>query len=506
MLTVTPQQMKFLESEADRNGNSFEMLMETAGKKLAEKITEMLSGSPEKNVLFLCGSGNNAGDCFVAARYLENTDINCTAALLCGQPKTDISRLNFDRMKNTRILNGSEAVIEKIRSGGISLVADGVFGTGFHGEIPPDIAEIFSMCSGLNVLAVDVPSGGNCKTGAVSEGILNAAETVTFGFLKFGMTQYPLRTCCGKITVSDIGIPESYAESFDCVIRQTDMAFAKSVIPRKDSASHKGNFGRLLTLCGSETMPGACVMALGGALRSGAGLIQAAVPEKNAPVITASMPEVMLSFLETDDDGFVTDSNYEKITGLSKKASAVLIGCGLGVTESTKKLVKRLVCDIDCPIILDADGINCIADSIDIIKQNRSGIVITPHPAEMARLCSKSTGEIQSDRLEAAAGFAKEYKAVVVLKGAGTVIAKPDMVYVNPSGNPGMAKGGSGDILAGIIASLAAQKIDIFDAAVLGAFVHGLAGDAAAEKLGMQSMTAADIIKNLPEEFKIITE
>ena len=171
-----------------------------------------------------------------------------------------------------------------------------------------------------------------------------------------------------------------------------------------------------------------------------------------------------------------------------------------------KKLVKQLVCDIDCPIILDADGINCISDSIDIIKQNRSGIILTPHPAEMGRLSKKTTAEVQSDRLSTAVDFAEEFNSVVVLKGAGTIIAQTGKVYVNPTGNPGMSKGGSGDVLSGIIASFTAQNINMFDSCVLGAFVHGLAGDKAAEKLSMQSMTATDIIKNLPEVLKMITE
>ena len=198
--------------------------------------------------------------------------------------------------------------------------------------------------------------------------------------------------------------------------------------------------------------------------------------------------------------------NYDRIMEFSKYASAVLIGCGIGMSDSTKKLVKRLISDISCPIILDADGINCISDSIDIIKQNRSGIILTPHPAEMGRLCSRDTADILSDRIGAARDLAEKFNAVVVLKGAGTVIAGSKKTFINTTGNPGMAKGGSGDVLSGIIASLAAQGIDLFESAAAGAYIHGRAGDIAAEKLTMQYMTATDIIKNLPDVFKEITE
>ncbi len=245
-------------------------------------------------------------------------------------------------------------------------------------------------------------------------------------------------------------------------------------------------------------------MSLEAAAKSGAGLVEAAAVKPICGQITSRLPEAMLCPLDADAEGFMGEWNYDIIMNFSKYASAVLIGCGIGMSESTKNLVKRLICDISCPIILDADGINCITDSIDIIKQNRSGIILTPHPAEMGRLCGKDTSEIQADRIGTARDFAKKYNAVVVLKGAGTVIASPEKVFVNTTGNPGMAKGGSGDVLSGIIASLTAQGINIFDSAAAGAYIHGLAGDIAADALTMQCMTATDIIKYLPDVFRKI--
>lgn len=505
MIVVTPNQMKYLESKADSKGNTYEILMETAGEKLSERLYDILKNK-YNSILFLCGNGNNAGDCFVAARCLSGKNIKCVIAMLCGEPKTDISELNFNKLNDTEIIYDKELIKNRIASNSFGLIVAGVFGTGFHGEIPDDIREVFDVCRNAMVIAVDVPSGGNCKTGYVSKGTLKADETVTFGFQKFGMTQYPLKSYCGNINVIDIGISEEFAEDFDCIIKQTNFEYACNIIPKKMPDSHKGIFGRLLLICGSEDMPGACIMAAEAAAKSGVGLLEIAAPKFVLGIIASRLPEAMLCSLETDCEGFINESNYKKILKHSKKASAVLIGCGIGVTESTKKLVKQLVCDIDCPIILDADSINCISDSIDIIKQNRSGIILTPHPAEMGRLSKKTTDEVQSDRLSTAVDFAKEFNSVVVLKGAGTIIAQIGKAYVNPTGNPGMGKGGSGDVLSGIIASFTAQNINMFDSCVLGAFVHGLAGDKAAEKLSMQSMTATDIIKNLPEVFKMITE
>lgn len=506
MIVVTPEQMKFLEAEADRNGNSYEDLMEKAGTGLSEQIIDMLS-YPQKNILFLCGNGNNAGDCFVAARMLEDKAVTCIIALLCGEPKTEISLLNFNRLNKAEVITEHAEVISLLQSDEIDLVIDGVFGTGFHGELPENVREIFSMCEGKKILAVDVPSGGNCKTGTVADGTLKADVTITFAFKKFGMTQYPLKSYCGKTFVTDIGIPQKYSDGFDYVINVTDLEEVKSIIPERKPDSHKGDYGRLLTVCGSETMPGACIMALEAAIRCGVGLVQAAVPRSLMPVIAARIPEVMLLPLETDDDGFITFANFEKIMQASEKATAVLIGCGLGVTEQTKNLVKNLITNINCPIILDADGINCIAGCIDIIKQSKSDIIVTPHPAEMGRLCGKITAEIQSDRLSAALELTKEYENLtVVLKGAGTLTANQKRVNVEITGRPGLAKGGSGDVLAGIISSLTARGISCFDSALTGVCIHGLAGGRASSELTNESMTATDISKYLSEVFKMISD
>ncbi|MGN0620413.1 MAG: NAD(P)H-hydrate dehydratase [Porcipelethomonas sp.] len=499
MLLVTPEQMKILEAESDRCGTSYAQLMENAGKSLADSI-EKVSADPKK-ILFLCGNGNNAGDCFAASRHLSRNGWTVILAMLCGKPKTDISAAAFERSEASQIIWDYDEIYDFLQYGEYSVLADGVFGTGFHGELPEHIKKIFSAAKGFKI-AVDVPSGGDCATGCVSDGTFRADMTVTFAYQKFGTAQYPLKSFCGNILVSDIGIDMKAEKHIDRKICISEYENLKNVIPVKEPDAHKGKFGRLLTVCGSRKMPGACMMSAAAAARCGTGLITVSSVAENIPALSVNLPEIMYEPLISDENGFMKKESAESIIKASEKATAVLIGCGIGVTDGTRHLVKELIRKINCPIILDADGINCIQDSIDIIREKRSGIVITPHPAEMSRLTGKSVSEIQSDRLCCAREFSAEYGVITVLKGAGTIITNGDASFVNPTGNPGMGKGGSGDILSGMIASFAAQGIGLMEAAVLGVYLHGLAGDRAAGKLSMQSMLPTDMLNELPEIFK----
>lgn len=508
MILVTPQQMKHLECQADKNGNTYEMLMDKAGKGLAEKISFYIKTHIKKDVeiVFLCGNGNNGGDCFVAARYLKECGIDSVSAIVCGKPSTEISIHNYLKLNRNNILTDKEKIINMVSSESEKIIVDGVFGTGFHGELPEEIKKIFDACNNCHILAVDVPSGGNCFNGNVSKGTLKANETYTFGFKKTGLEQYPLKQYCGKTSIIDIEIPKDYTKELEKNFFLIDENFVKSVIPSKAPDSHKGNYGKILIICGCEKMPGACVMASEAAARTGVGIVQTASVERVVNVINQRLPEAMTEILKSDSEGYISVDEHEKIIKLSKRADAVLIGCGIGNTKNTAKLVKTLLKEINCPIILDADGINCIADSIDIIKEVGEKLILTPHPAEMGRLCGKTAAEIQSDRLGTVLDFVNNFKCVLVLKGAGTIIAQKSKIAVNPNGNPGMAKGGSGDVLAGIISSLAAQKIPLFEAATAGTFLHGMSGDISAKNKSMQCMLAEDIIENLSGAFKNIIE
>ena len=503
-IIVTPNQMKILEQESDKSGVSYEKLMENAGMALAFELKRVinilccdkkLSRKPE--VIFLCGNGNNAGDCFVSAILLKEMRIDSKILLLNGEPKTELAYLNFKKLKGIPIIREESEMLNILKNSFADIKVDGVFGTGFHGELPDNIKRIFEACQGFKI-AADVPSGGNCKTGAVSESMLKANITVTFGGRKFGTTQYPLKEFCGDIVSVDIGIPLEVYQMLDYPIKELDDHIAKQSIPKRKADSNKGDYGRLINVCGSESMPGAAIMSACAASRCGVGLLTVCTPKQDIPQFAAKLPEAVYLPLDTSANGTYTSGAYEKICQAAEKATCVLIGCGIGVSEDSRILVKKLLLNLNCPIILDADGINCITDCIDIIRQTKSSITLTPHPAEMARLCGVTAAEIQSDRLEYSKCFAKNYHCTVILKGAGTIIASPERAYVCPTGNPGMSKGGSGDVLSGIIASFIAQNIPAY----AGVYIHGKAGDNAAVKRSMQGMLPTDIIDELTGIFK----
>lgn len=304
--------------------------------------------------------------------------------------------------------------------------------------------------------------------------------------------------------MADSGVYESHG-ALDITV--TDRDFAARQICRRTPDSHKGTYGSVLSVTGSRSMPGASVMSAKAALRSGLGILrQCAVPESIA-AFAAAFPEPVYVPVRSGEDGFYSAENAEMLSVLSGKSDALLIGCGLGCTDETKALVRELLINAQCPVVLDADGLNCIADNPDILNLVSQPVVITPHPAEAARLLGTETAEIQKDRLAACIQLSERFPAVVsVLKGAGTITCCGNRVYVNSTGNPGMSTGGSGDVLAGITASLLAQNRNRTPESVLrdtaaAVWIHGRAGDAAAEKLSQFSMLPSDIILALPEVF-----
>lgn len=562
MQIVTPEQMKRIELRSEEMGVSRAELMKNAGKALAELIDEYcreaVSGQPEdKSVVFLAGSGNNGGDCFAAASRLVYRGYRVTVINFCGKPQTELASAAFERLPGERItiitayrsesvkaaieaaeldymtlsrendlsvLTGKKELTplekimleEKKRADDIydalknaDVIADGVFGTGFHGQLDTELASFLSAECSAYKIAVDVPSGGNCMTGEISEGSFSADETLALGAIKTGMTQYPLKSLCGKISVADIGIPSdaynifSEERSFTLLDKDELAGFPRM----RDPDSHKGSFGRVLCITGSSSMRGAAALSALGALKSGAGLVCVASCEKCIDAVSVLAPEATFLPLECDDYGYILfDCNKRMLETELAKADAVLIGCGMGVTPDTAELVRFVAKNANCPIIIDADGINCMASDIDILLKKKTDLILTPHPGEMAGLCGCTAGEINRARFSSAAGFAEKYGVTVVLKGAGTVIAGAHDTSVNQTGNPGMSKGGSGDVLAGMIASFAAQGYDVYDAARFAVYVHGLAGDIAAEKFGHEAMLPRDIIGALSDSFRILSE
>lgn len=503
MIYPTPKQMKTIEENSDKNGVSYRALMENAGEALTMLIykiggeTDISSG-----VVFICGSGNNGGDGFVSARLLAEGGVPVTVVLACGDPSTELAAVEYCELSGAGsidVLNLNDN-IEKVfsRFSEAAVIVDCVFGTGFHGFLPPQIKACFSFAErcGAIKIAADVPSGGDCLRGTVSEGTMKCAYTVTFGYKKVGMLMQPLEEYCGKIIAADIGFTEKCVHGLDYLPTLFTEKDASEMLPKRAKNAHKGDFGRLLNIAGSARMSGAAALSTKAALRSGAGLVTLATTETVISRIAGAMPEAMYLPLEADA------KNSDIILKECENKNAVSVGCGLSVTEGTKAIVKKVIKNAACPIILDADGINCIADNIDIIRDAKAELIITPHAGELARLAGISPAEAAADRLTLAVNLAREYGITVVAKGVPTFVAGHGKVYVIPAGNPGLSRGGSGDVLTGIIAAFCAQGLAPLDAAALGVFVHGAAADLAAEKLSMTGMLPSDVIENLPFVFK----
>lgn len=275
-----------------------------------------------------------------------------------------------------------------------------------------------------------------------------------------------------------------------------------AMIPRRRRDAQKGDFGRLLCITGCRNMPGACALSTKAALRSGAGLVTVATAPENPMRLAAAIPEAMWLSCKTDEDGFLKSvENYDLLLPHLHRANAVLIGCGLGLTNETKCLVHWVLEHAACPVILDADGLNAIAGCIDIERWTGADRILTPHPGEMARLVGNTISEIQQMREKTAVQFVRRYPVTLVLKGAGTLVAQKDRICCNPTGNPGMSRGGSGDVLAGMIAAFAAQGLSAWHAACAGVYLHGFAGDLAAQQYAEQAMLPSDLISCLPQAF-----
>lgn len=549
--------MAKVENNAEKLGISKKTLMQNAGTRLAERIMEICrkeNNRPEKtNVTFLAGSGNNGGDCFAAAYILIYRGYNVTVINLVNAPSTDLAKEYFSALPDkVKVITGYrsnniEAAIEAaeldymtiqdrdtealkrkkeltavekivlsekkrmtdIRSAVVSadILVDGVFGTGFRGQLEKDLMAIFSIGTSAYRIAVDIPSGGDGSKGTVSSGCFKADETVCLGCLKFGMTQYPLKKMCGKITVADIGLPRAAYDILEGEhgYHRLERTGLSNFPPKRERDAHKGIFGTVLVISGSSTMRGAAAFAALGALKSGAGLVKVASVGKCIDTVSVLAPEAVYIELESDEQGFMRLGNSrDTLLQAMNKATSVVIGSGMGVTKDTSEIVRFVLANSPVPVIADADGINCIAEDIEILVNRKSDVIITPHPGEMARLLNCDAKMINENRIMVAEQYAEKFGITVVLKGAGTIVSDKFNTAANHTGNAGMSKGGSGDILSGIIGSAVAQGFSPYDAACAGVYMHGLAGDAAAEKYGQEAMLPRDVINCLSDAFRIL--
>lgn len=499
MRLVTPEQMIQIETEANRIGCTFDKMMQKAGEGLYSFLRDFAMGNQLTEILFLCGNGNNAGDCFVAAQMLSR-QFRVTVCMVNGVVKTRRAYMKYKALQNVRIITDFEETLEAVKEA--TLVIDGVFGIGFHGTLTPQIQQIFRLAEEKLCVAADIPSGGNGLTGEVTQGTLHCDFTVTFGAGKYGMTQQPLQEYCGDIILVDVGIPEKVYDIVEYDMFMLAQRDIRKYLPVRPGNSHKGDYGRLLCVAGSGMMPGAAILSATAALRCGVGtLCLASVPDA-CRLLVANAPEAMVLPLASDADGFLTEAALPKLLSYAKTCSAVVIGCGLGRTPSVQGLVRGLIQQLECPIILDADGLNAINGCIDILREAKAPVILTPHTGELSRLLDVPLEQVRIHRLDSARSLAQRFDITVVHKGPGTVVATKNHAFINTTGNSGMSKGGSGDVLAGTLGSFVAQGISPEQAACAAVFLHGLAGDVAAKTFSKRAMLPQDMIRQYPVVFR----
>lgn len=482
------------------------VLMENAGLGATKYLLKEVKDIKQKKVTVIAGSGNNGGDGFVIARYLINRGIPVKVYLLApkdkvkGDAKFNLDLLSPIGVDVIEILNASDLNRHRGAILHSDLIVDAIFGTGLNADVRGHYKDVIDFInrSGKEVFSVDMPSGLNSDTGQICGVCVEANLTATFGFAKSGHFIYPGATLTGKLNVVEIGIPNFIVDNVNPAIRVIKKKRIGIILKNRDKEAHKGTTGHLLVIGGSKGKTGAPVMTSKAAGRSGAGLITTMVPESLTDFVDTSFIEGMTAGLP-EKDGFI--DGYDKtIDKFFEGKRCVAIGPGLGASKESTRLVEGVIKGADLPIVIDADGINSICKNLSILNEKRDDIVLTPHPGEMSNLLGVPAKEIQKNRIEYALSFAVKYKVFLVLKGAATIVATPyGRVFINSTGNEGMATGGMGDVLTGMIAGFITQGYDITDAVVTGVYMHGAVADTIYRDKPFGYL-ATDIIEGIPGE------
>jgi hydroxyethylthiazole kinase-like uncharacterized protein yjeF len=506
MKLTTAAQMRAIDQAAVANyGMPSLLLMENAGRAVALRVLE-LCGDRRPDILVLCGKGNNGGDGFVAARHLWNRGFPVTCLLAGGlEELRGDAKVNLDLALRLGVpvvsfTEDSDEPARHARAAGV--IVDALLGTGFQGEPRGAIATAIRATRGVAapVVAVDVPSGLEADTGRLAETHVRADHTVTFGLPKIGLAGYPGRSAAGTITVADISLPRPLLEQED-LAEWIDADRARQWWAPRAVDAHKGNSGRLFVLAGSAGFTGAAALTCEAALRAGAGLVTLGIPASLNPILEVKLTEAMtLPLPETERQAHCPES-LETVRAWLGRVDALAVGPGFGRDPRTGELLRALLLDCPVPVVVDADGLNLLAPADESTFLPRA--VITPHPAEMARLLGTETEAVQSNRLEVTKAAAARFGCVVVLKGAGTVIAEPGgRAAINSSGGPALATGGTGDLLTGMVAACLARGLEPYSAALAAVFLHGAAGEVAGERWGAPGAVAGDVAAAIPEALR----
>lgn len=515
MHLVTAHQMQTIDKTTiEEFGIPGQVLMENAARGAVEMLFKVCPDVYSQKVCILAGRGNNGGDAFVMARYLMEKKVKTSTFLLSSKEKvTGDAKANLVLLEKLAAANSEDGVIEitsldsfikyKEMISAHTLFVDGILGTGLNSDVRGVFKEVIETINSLPqpVFSIDIPSGLNADTGQVMGVSIKAVATATFGFAKTGHMLYPGKELTGTLEVIDIGIPGFIARKENICTHLIEESTIKSMFKPRTPQSHKGTYGHLLIVAGSTGKSGAAALASNAAMACGAGLVTLAVPESINSIMEVKVTEPMTFPLPESSKGHISHTALNIILKeLVADKKVVAAGPGIGMDESTIKLVHDMVEQITLPMVLDADALNAIAINPYVLKNRKNTTILTPHPGEMARLTGKSTKEVQKNRIGIATQFAGEFNVIVVLKGASTIVALPDgSAHICPTGNPGMASGGMGDVLTGMIAGLSAQGFTPSEAAIAGVYLHGLSADIIASKRGWSGFVASDIIQIIPE-------
>ncbi len=531
MKLVTVSQMQEIEKEADANGLTFDQMMENAGHSLADVVLDLFSDEVEPEVLGLVGPGNNGGDTLVTLTALVKEGWKAKAYLV--KRKKDALVKQFAEAGG-EVLSGEKAFEQLAEAiGNSDLLLDGILGTGLKLPLKKDIADLLAEVNDIldaldespMVIAVDCPSGVDSDSGEAADETIAADITVTMAAVKQGLLKLPAFEYVGDLQVVDIGLPDDLAslKAIQTNVAEDSLIFA--LLPDRPLDSHKGTFGTALIVAGSVNYTGAAVLAGEAAYRAGAGLVTLAIPASLHSTLARQLPEATWVLL-SHEMGVISEAAADTLMKKLERATALLIGPGLGTEETTKEFLQNLLAGKSAskkstarigfvheenkpeekngtlpPLVIDADGLTLLAKIKDWHKTLPTQVILTPHPGEMSTLTGLTKDEIQEDRQMIASKYAKEWGHVVVLKGAFTVVASPDgRITVIPVASPALARAGTGDVLAGLIVGLRAQGLDAFDAAVAGAWIHAQAGLYAADDMGTTaSVMASDILNSVPD-------
>jgi ADP-dependent NAD(P)H-hydrate dehydratase / NAD(P)H-hydrate epimerase len=512
----TSEQMRAVDARAIRELGIFgAVLMENAGRGAAAAIMAALPelGVPARapSVVIVCGKGGNAGDGFVVARWLKRARARVQVWLTSSV--RDIggeARPKYDAMCKTGIVphlvEGDGRLAAALASA--DLVVDALLGTGTRGVPLPIVARAIELinASGRPVVALDVPSGLPADGGIPLGPVVRAALTTTFAGLKVGLVTEPGAALAGRVRVVDIGVPQAEVvrgiETF--LLERSDVA---ALFPPRARGAHKGTYGHLLLVAGSVGKTGAAALAARAAMRAGAGLVTVATAASVQPVVASLIVEAMSEPLAETAARSISSKAKDAIVELAHTRQAVALGPGLGLDEDTRALVRALARELPRPLVLDADALTALAGHLDDLREAPAARCLTPHPGEMARMLGATVADVERDRAGTVRRMAMTYGVHVVLKGAASVIGHPDgRVVLNPTGNPGMASGGTGDVLTGILGAFLARGMNPVDAMHAAVYLHGSAGDRAAARVGQESLIAGDVIEALPEAFRHLTD